>query len=170
MRRRVFVTHADGSQSIQTIKNELGLRADDYDGMKARLAQQGVKAQTIGLHGGVDTRKPAKGQAPPPPRYTSRNSSSGSDQGSQTRGQGLFEGKGRAGGQFAQRTTISNTLNHHQRPRSGSTPRRQYTLFEKNLAATKIAAAFRGRLGRKRALIELRKVGGRVRTAHRHTI
>ena len=54
--RRVLVKNADGSQSIQMIRNELGLRAGDVDGVKARLAQQGVNAASVEFYGGIDTR------------------------------------------------------------------------------------------------------------------
>merc|ERR1719272_2358650 len=50
--RRVLVIHTDGSQTIEEIKNDLGLKADDMDGMRTRLEQQGVKdIQEIKLTG-----------------------------------------------------------------------------------------------------------------------
>jgi len=40
--RRVLVTHLNGSQEVCEIKNDLGLAADDIDGMILRLKGQGV--------------------------------------------------------------------------------------------------------------------------------
>lgn len=40
--RRVLVTHLDGSQEVCEIKNDLGLAADDIDGMILRLKGQGI--------------------------------------------------------------------------------------------------------------------------------
>jgi hypothetical protein len=56
MFRRVLVTNKDGTQSVKTIENELGLKAGDIDGTRARLAQQGVDAANISFFGGMDTR------------------------------------------------------------------------------------------------------------------
>ena len=46
--RRVLVTRADGSQGVEMIKRDLGLRADDKEGMVARLRAQDVAAQSVG--------------------------------------------------------------------------------------------------------------------------
>jgi Ca2+-binding EF-hand superfamily protein len=54
--RRVLVTRADGSQSVNEIEDDLGLKADDTAGMKARLRKQGIDASNIATYGGVDTR------------------------------------------------------------------------------------------------------------------
>ena len=40
--RRVLVTRSDGTQGIEEIKNDLGLKNDDKKGMIARLKAQGV--------------------------------------------------------------------------------------------------------------------------------
>ena len=65
--RRVLVTNRDGSQSVQTINNELGLKASDINAVKARLAQQGVDAANVDLFGGLDTteKRGAGGKGPP---------------------------------------------------------------------------------------------------------
>lgn len=66
--RRVLVTRADGSQGVEMIKRDLGLRADDKEGMVARLRAQGVAAQSVELYGGVemeDTREEQERQLPP---------------------------------------------------------------------------------------------------------
>lgn len=64
--RRVLVTHEDGTQTVEEIKDDLGITADDKDTMKANLAAQGIDASKIDLTGSVDTTEPPK--APPPPR------------------------------------------------------------------------------------------------------
>jgi len=57
--RRVLVTRADGSQYVEEIKNDLGLRSDDRTGMMARLQAQGVTAANVALYGsgGDDSNK-----------------------------------------------------------------------------------------------------------------
>ena len=61
--RRVLVTHADGSQSVNEIKNDLGLKADDKQGMMNRLRAQGVDASSVFTFGGVDNTDKADGGA-----------------------------------------------------------------------------------------------------------
>jgi calcyphosin len=63
--KRVLVTNKDGSQSIQTIEQELGMKPGDKEDMRARLARQGVHAENIEMHGGVDTRTKASASKPP---------------------------------------------------------------------------------------------------------
>jgi calcyphosin len=59
--KRVLVTNKDGSQRVVTVHNELGMKPGDRDAVRARLAQQGVNAENIELHGGLDTtEKPRK--------------------------------------------------------------------------------------------------------------
>jgi len=41
--RRVLVIHGDGSSEVVEIQNDLGLKADDIQGMINRLKQQGVQ-------------------------------------------------------------------------------------------------------------------------------
>jgi len=50
---RVLVTHEDGHQSIETINNDLGLRRDDIEGIKARLRSQGLKIKGVSVKGDV---------------------------------------------------------------------------------------------------------------------
>jgi len=50
---RVLVTHEDGHQSIETIKNDLGLRRDDIEGIKSRLRSQGIKVKAVSVKGDV---------------------------------------------------------------------------------------------------------------------
>jgi len=46
---RVLVTHEDGHQSVETIKNDLGLKRDDIEGIKNRLRAQGIKVKSVSL-------------------------------------------------------------------------------------------------------------------------
>lgn len=50
---RVLVTHEDGHQSIETIKDDLGLRRDDIEGIKSRLREQGIRAKAVSIKGDV---------------------------------------------------------------------------------------------------------------------
>jgi Ca2+-binding EF-hand superfamily protein len=50
---RVLVTHEDGHQSIETIKNDLGLRSSDIEGIKSRLRSQGIKVKAVSVKGDV---------------------------------------------------------------------------------------------------------------------
>ena len=52
--RRVLVTHSDGTQSVEEIKNDLGIKADDDDEMVRRLKGQGVDVSGISKFGGGD--------------------------------------------------------------------------------------------------------------------
>jgi hypothetical protein len=51
--RRVLVTAADGSQSVQEIRDDLGLKADDKAGMIARLRAQGTNVSSISITDGA---------------------------------------------------------------------------------------------------------------------
>ena len=66
--RRVLVTHADGRQTVEEIKNDLGLKADDKAGMMARLKAQGVNAANISTFDGGDDvgGKPQRPKTAPP--------------------------------------------------------------------------------------------------------
>ena len=58
--RRVLVTHSDGRQTVEEIRNDLGLRADDRAGIIARLRAQGVDVISIDTKGGSDVESGAK--------------------------------------------------------------------------------------------------------------
>ena len=58
--RRVLVTRADGSESVEEIKQDLGLKSDDKQGMMNRLKAQGVDASSVGTTYGSDNRDPIK--------------------------------------------------------------------------------------------------------------
>ena len=66
--RRVLVTHSDGRQSVQEIKDDLGLKADDKAGMMARLRAQGVDSQHVDLYGGMEEKNNNYNAAAPSPR------------------------------------------------------------------------------------------------------
>ena len=51
--RRVLVTRSDGTQAVEEIEDDLGLAADDREGMVARLRQQGTNAAQVELFGEV---------------------------------------------------------------------------------------------------------------------
>jgi Ca2+-binding EF-hand superfamily protein len=56
--RRVLVIKSDGSQYVEEIKNDLGLKRGDTAGMMARLNAQGVEGSDVSQYGGMDTRSP----------------------------------------------------------------------------------------------------------------
>ena len=63
--RRVLVTAADGSQSVQEIRDDLGLKADDKVGMMARLRAQGVDAANVSLYGAGEDNSSARPRTAP---------------------------------------------------------------------------------------------------------
>jgi hypothetical protein len=48
--RRVLVTHKDGRQTVEEIKNDIGIRGTDIEKMRANLKQQGIDAVKIELY------------------------------------------------------------------------------------------------------------------------
>ena len=61
--RRVLVTHADGRQTVEEIKNDLGLKQGDNAGAIARLRAQGTNASSISFHdGGADNERLSKAE------------------------------------------------------------------------------------------------------------
>jgi Ca2+-binding EF-hand superfamily protein len=67
--RRVLVTHADGKQTVEEIKDDLGIKADDKNAMIRALAKQGVRAADISTFDGagdVDLAPGKKRIAPKP--------------------------------------------------------------------------------------------------------
>ena len=125
--KRVLVTNRDGSQSVQTIHNELGMRAGDREDARRRLAAQGIDAAEIGMHAGVDNRD------------KSARNPRGNPALSRTTG-GMGVPQGRAGGN----SNAAATFN----------PRAEFT---RHAAAAKLAAAYRGRKGRLEAGYERKK-------------
>ena len=58
--RRVLVTRSDGTQSVQVIKNDLGLNASNKVGMMSRLQAQGIDVTGISTFDGIDNRTGGK--------------------------------------------------------------------------------------------------------------
>jgi hypothetical protein len=58
--RRVLVTHEDGSQSVEEIKNDIGMAADNKKAMMANLQNQGIKASSLDTTGNCDAETPSK--------------------------------------------------------------------------------------------------------------
>ena len=56
--RRVLVTHADGRQSVEEIKNDLGVKADQYS---QNLRDQGIYASKVDTRGGVEDESSSGG-------------------------------------------------------------------------------------------------------------
>uniref|UniRef100_A0A6U4DCT4 EF-hand domain-containing protein n=1 Tax=Phaeomonas parva TaxID=124430 RepID=A0A6U4DCT4_9STRA len=65
--KRVLVTHRDGRQTVEEIKDDLGVRPDDVDGYRERLRRQNIDAADMELYGGVDTTKGRKSRGGRPP-------------------------------------------------------------------------------------------------------
>ena len=58
--RRVLVTHNDGHQTVEEIKNDLGVNANDKAALLANLANQGINdVQSIDTKGSTDGETPA---------------------------------------------------------------------------------------------------------------
>ena len=104
--RRVLVTHADGSQSVEEIQHDLGLKADDKAGMMARLKAQGVNAANISTFDGGDDND--KG-APSHFHDVKESMSAGSAQGARSFAAGGTGRKpGAGGGVFASSISIGD--------------------------------------------------------------
>jgi hypothetical protein len=58
--KRVLVTRSDGTQRVETIQDDLGLKADDRRGMVARLKKQGVEVESVEPFSGEDLTEKAK--------------------------------------------------------------------------------------------------------------
>jgi hypothetical protein len=53
----VLVTHANGRQTVEEIKDDLGLKADDKAGMMRLLRAQGVNVRNVSAYDGQDLKK-----------------------------------------------------------------------------------------------------------------
>ena len=136
---RVLVTDKDGKQKVATVEKELGLKQGDREEIRKRLMGQGIDAANVELYGGMDsTKKPTaqRGAAVAP-----RGAAIGGN---------MRPGVARAAQAFANPKQLEskNGVNVGLGPRS---------TYERNLAALKLAAAFRGRKARKLAQQEVRK-------------
>ena len=52
--RRVLVTHDDGRQTVEEIKNDIGLRGNDATGIAKRLNAQNISASKVSTTGAVE--------------------------------------------------------------------------------------------------------------------
>jgi hypothetical protein len=52
----VLVTDKNGNQSVQTIKDELGMKAKDMGDIKRRLGIQGVDTSHVEMYGQADNK------------------------------------------------------------------------------------------------------------------
>merc|ERR1711871_1551026 len=129
--KRVLVTGKDGKQQVVTVNNELGMvqgkGKDAIADIQKRLAQQGINADDIELFGGMDTTEKPKKQGNRP---------------------GI--GKDRSGVPTAAKTSIG------VKPASKAAVE-AHNPVERHMAALKVAAAFRGKVARKRTEYEKRK-------------
>mmetsp|Transcript_11284 Transcript_11284/g.14683 ORF Transcript_11284/g.14683 Transcript_11284/m.14683 type:complete len:536 (+) Transcript_11284:329-1936(+) len=62
--RRVLVTHEDGRQTVEEIKNDLGIAQDDKEAMINNLKEQGIAVVGIDLFGSTDNTTPPTKPAP----------------------------------------------------------------------------------------------------------
>jgi hypothetical protein len=84
--RRVLVTNRDGSQTVKTIENELGIKRGDKEEMMRRLRQQGEKdVDQMDLYGGYEDMNQGRGGARKPTFNTERLRSPGLNQVSASR-------------------------------------------------------------------------------------
>jgi hypothetical protein len=128
---RVLVTNADGSQSVQTVEDELGLRQGDIDGIKNRLSKQGVNATSVGLFYGEDQGRGGGGKVTAKPTLSDKTVRSRPSSANQ-------------GGAVQPSPSMSSTAVR--------------SAFNRNMAAVKLAAVFRGNVARKVAAQERKKV------------
>ena len=68
--KRVLVTHADGRQTVEEVKNDMGLKAGDKQGLVARLRAQGVAAAAVNTDGSGNSGE-GEGAAPVAPPSSS---------------------------------------------------------------------------------------------------
>jgi hypothetical protein len=52
----VLVTDKNGNQSVQTIKDELGMKMKDMGDIKRRLGSQGVDTKHVEMYGQADNK------------------------------------------------------------------------------------------------------------------
>eukprot|EP01039_Chlorochromonas_danica_P004573 gene4573-5013_t len=108
--------------------DELGMKGRDREDIRGRLARQGVDAQNVDLYGGYEDVQQAK--------LRSRPTNAGVARG---------------------RRPAPSQQQSKQQPQQQQ-QQQGVSQFERNVAAMKLAAAYRGRLGRKQADSERRKL------------
>lgn len=65
--RRVLCTHTDGRQTVEEIKNDLGIKGDDKEAMMANLVEQGILDITMIEVAGQSSAAPAVDKTPASP-------------------------------------------------------------------------------------------------------
>ena len=65
--RRVLCTHTDGRQTVEEIKNDLGIKGDDKEAMMANLVEQGILDITMIEVAGQSSAAPAVDKTPAAP-------------------------------------------------------------------------------------------------------
>ena len=64
--RRVLVTNKDGSQRVETIQHELGMKGKDVDDVRGRLAKQGLNdVDKVDFYGGYEDGNKGNGKGRP---------------------------------------------------------------------------------------------------------
>ncbi|EQC28530.1 hypothetical protein SDRG_13856 [Saprolegnia diclina VS20] len=63
--RRVLVTHPDGTQTVEEVKNDIGISATDKAAINANLAAQGINASGFETSGYVENTSKPKGDFQP---------------------------------------------------------------------------------------------------------
>ena len=61
--KRVLVKHMDGRETVEEIKNDLGLKANDKVGMVQRLRAQGIAAAAVNTTGGSENGRGGDGSS-----------------------------------------------------------------------------------------------------------
>ena len=130
---RVLVTDKDGKQKVATVEQELGLKQGDKEEIIKRLTKQGVDASSVELYGGMDT--------------TEKPNKAGMKR----------ESAARAIANLKPANAKAIPPPRQLESKAGVNVGNPRSAYERNVAAMKLAAAFRGRVGRKKALAEKRK-------------
>ncbi len=58
--RRVLVTHADGRESVEEVRDDMGLKQGDRSAVMNRLRAQGVNASSVSFSDSMDDTKQRK--------------------------------------------------------------------------------------------------------------
>lgn len=116
--KRVLVTHADGRQTVEEVKHDLGMKSGDKQGLVARLRSQGIAAAAVNTDGtgsageGVAPVVPA-GDKQPTPRSRSNSG---------TIPKGPTQSLSAALTLMPPQATVSQTSSRSSTPRSAGAP------------------------------------------------
>lgn len=149
------------------IRDELGIKGGDVVDIRARLARQGIDASNVELYGGVgDSEKRGPTGRPQNRGSTGTSNSSNPYSGRKSMREtsrdavtSAFKGAAAERIQNGNRKTHNIILGaHEEMAKSETAAPRAKNAFERHVAAMKLAAAYRGRIGRKKADTEKRKM------------